>query len=548
MNGFTQGFDLGYQGPTQRVSKSRNIPFTVGNKTILWNKLMKEIQLKRVAGPFGQVPFDCYIQSPIVLVPKSGNKTRLIFHLSYNFGPTEAQKSVNFHTPKHLCSVRCCDLDHAVTNYLRVRAEEMRNRLRRGDTSEEPVIVYGTKSDLKGAFRGLPLRKGAWPWLITSVQNPVTGEWCYFVDKCLPFGASISCALFQRFSDALKHIVQVKTCAVITNYLDDFLFIAITIVRCNYLVQQFLVICEFINFPVSHTKTEWASELLTFLGILLNSHDMLLRVPLEKKDRAIAMFQVIKDRHKVTVKDLQILCGYLNFLNKAIFPGRAFTRRMYTKYAGCLQQGPDAKLKQYHHIRLDQEFKADCTVWLEFLNTRANHVVCQPMVDLTTTITADELLFFSDASAAEHLGYGCIFWNRWLFGKWEDHFIKQKKPSIAFLELFALAAGVLTWKDSITNCQVILFCDNQSVVQMINNMSSKCGNCMTLIRMLVLDGLRNNRRIFARYISTKQNYLADSLSCLQIKKFHALVPSGTNRYPDLIMEELWPISKLLIDY
>ena len=61
-------------------------------------------------------------------------------------------------------------------------------------------------------------------------QNPKTGEWEYFIDKCLPFEASISCAHFQQVSNALIHVAEVRTATVITNYLDDFLFVAITIV------------------------------------------------------------------------------------------------------------------------------------------------------------------------------------------------------------------------------------------------------------------------------------------------------------------------------
>ena len=56
VQGFKKGFDLGYSGPVIRQSQSHNLPFNVGNKTILWNKLMKEVRLKRVAGPFADVP------------------------------------------------------------------------------------------------------------------------------------------------------------------------------------------------------------------------------------------------------------------------------------------------------------------------------------------------------------------------------------------------------------------------------------------------------------------------------------------------------------
>ena len=102
--GFMSGFDVGYEGPQVRQSESENIPLRVGSKMQLWNKLMKEVELKRVAGPYSkeQIPFGNFIQSPIGLVPKAGNsgKTRLIFHLSYDFTRNKPEKSLNFHTPK----------------------------------------------------------------------------------------------------------------------------------------------------------------------------------------------------------------------------------------------------------------------------------------------------------------------------------------------------------------------------------------------------------------------------------------------------------------
>ena len=116
--GFTRGFDLSYEGPKQRQSRSQNIPFTVGNEIILWNKIMKEVQANRVAGPYKSIPFDNFIQSPIGLVPKvGGDGTRLIFHLSYDF-KKEDLKSVNFFTPKEKCSVQYRNLDFAVKTFL----------------------------------------------------------------------------------------------------------------------------------------------------------------------------------------------------------------------------------------------------------------------------------------------------------------------------------------------------------------------------------------------------------------------------------------------
>ena len=89
----------------------------------LWNKVMSEVKECRFAGPYKltELPFDSFIQSPIGLVPKDGGlKTRLIFHLSYDFGEEEGKKSLNYFTPDELCSERYNDLDDAVKKCLKL--------------------------------------------------------------------------------------------------------------------------------------------------------------------------------------------------------------------------------------------------------------------------------------------------------------------------------------------------------------------------------------------------------------------------------------------
>ena len=100
VDSFTNGFDIGYQGNTNRQSRSKDIPFTVGDKYELWNKIMKEVKEMRYAGPFEEVPFKNLIQSPVGLVPKKGKtKMQLIFHLSYGFEKGNLdQQSLNANT------------------------------------------------------------------------------------------------------------------------------------------------------------------------------------------------------------------------------------------------------------------------------------------------------------------------------------------------------------------------------------------------------------------------------------------------------------------
>ena len=278
------GFEISYAGPRRRRDFAKNLPFRdgVGSKGELWEKMMKEVKLKRFAGPYRkeEISYDFFAQSPIGLVPKGDDskQTRLIFHLSYDH--PNGNKSINAHTPKDKCSVKYKDLDFAVRVCLRHLFDK-----------KNLTTLWFSKSDLKSAFHLLGLKLEDWPLLMMMVMmavHPDTGESYYFFNKCLPFGASISCSHFQRFSNGHRHVFEyiTDTAGQVPNYLDDFLFIATCMLRCKQLVLIFLCLCQELNITVSLDKTEWATLLITFLGVVLDGAWKLLCVPKGKRIKA----------------------------------------------------------------------------------------------------------------------------------------------------------------------------------------------------------------------------------------------------------------------
>ena len=116
--------------------------------------------------------------------------------------------------------------------------------------------------------------------------------------------------------------------------------------------------------------------------------------------------------------------------------------------------------------------------------------VCRPYVDLTINKMARVLNFYTDTSASEIKGgLVCFFEKRWIKGKWDTEFLQVAKPSIEFLELAALCIAVFAWGTYFRNERVIIFCDNEAVVSMVNNSMSSCKRCMRLIRLLTLKSL-----------------------------------------------------------
>ncbi len=161
--------------------------------------------------------------------------------------------------------------------------------------------AFMSKTDLEAAFRQLLIRPQDWPLLVMKMKSPESGRVCYFVDLHLPFGSSMSCSIFQRFSNALAWIIQTCSGRKNINYLDDFLFADCTKRGADNQIMLFHGVCSDINLPVSIEKTEWGTTVQIFLGLLLDSINQHVGLPLEKIVKAQKIIQSILDSKKPTV-------------------------------------------------------------------------------------------------------------------------------------------------------------------------------------------------------------------------------------------------------
>ena len=319
--------------------------------------------------------------------------------------------------------------------------------------------------------------------------------------------------------------------------LDDFLFVAFLKWACDYQLETFLYVCKRINFPVNMDKTFWSSKQIVFLGFLLDLCKQMISVPLEKLTEGKNMITHILERKskKLTVLELQKLTGFLNFLGCAIIPGRAFTRRLYAHLGD--------NMKQHYHIRVSGEMRMDLQMWLKFLDHPS--AFCRPFVDFSSE-SCEIVDFYTDASKSEKRGCGGKSGRNWYFQKWNPEFIRIKNPSIEFLELYGVAVGVLLLAEKFRNKRIYIFCDNKSARDMMNNNSSKCKNCMVLIRLIVLHQLIYNVHIKVKYVKSSENTLADHLSRMSIREFKRIA-GDIDDMPTPIPSQIWPVEKIWID-
>lgn len=521
VKGFTFGFKLGYEGPEDRQTYARNHRLRAGNQTVLWNKIMKEVAAGRMTGPHHRPPYQSFIQSPITLISKKGSlsddpneNTHLIIDLSWPHGD-----SLNDHTPRSVKTVEYPSFDKSIRMCLK-----------------EGRGCYLSRTDCKSAFLMLPLAPDQYRWLVIMCEHPSTGVRYYFSLKTVCFGSGTSCYLYMKLSNALAYIFRKKSeGGDINNFLDDFLTGKADKEGCNKYLRIFMEICRTIGLPLAEDKTCFATQVIIFLGLLINTVSQTVSIPQDKLERGRRELNLILRAKKITVHQLQRLTGSLNFFCRAVVPGRAFTRRLYAKAAGLLS---------YHHIRVDQEMRADCRVWYEFL--LMDQAVCRPFLDFSSVLHADQINFFTDGALnSRRIGVGGLYTRSWFTGEipTDDYDEIRDRINIQIIELYSMLLGIYLWIDRLRNRRVVLFCDNESVVHMINKSTSSCGVCMVMLRLITLWSMKFNVRIFASHVRSEDNDCADLLSRRKIPEFLELMRGMVDNEPEDLPIELWPLPR-----
>ena len=122
---------------------------------------------------------------------------------------------------------------------------------------------------------------------------------------------------------------------------------------CNNLLESFINLCAETYFPLALEKTEWVTQIIVFLGMLIDMRNQTISIPEEKRDKAIRKIKAILNNKCTTVLKLQRLAGLLNFCCHALVPGRVYTCFLYSSCKG---------LKPYHHVKVTQKVIEDTKV------------------------------------------------------------------------------------------------------------------------------------------------------------------------------------------
>ena len=344
-------------------------------------------------GPFDEQPIEDMVFSPMNIVPKPGTKKyRLIHDLAYPYN----SESVNSCIPEENSSVQYHHIDEVINMVLAIG-----------------VYMRGACCDIETVFRHQSMHHSQLFLLGFTFQGK------YYINSSLPFGAASSCTIFEKVASALQWIVRNKTARMlISHFLDDFPLLGTSNDDVSYFIMQFYRIMEQIGMPVVKEKTLGPTDLLEYLGLILNFVAQCLEIPEKKRVKCLTLVQRVITAHKekkwLTVKVIQQTAGSLNFICQALPAGRPFLASLY-RLTGW--EGRERRALG-HHQRISKETCEDMRVFKSFLSEGAEEKVkIVPFLARVETFN-DSIELYADVAGRPDLGMGCTFGVDWQQGMW----------------------------------------------------------------------------------------------------------------------------------
>ena len=461
----TSGTRIGYEGSLDFKVRESNHRSALHHADIVTRSIQSEIAKGRVKEILA-LPKNHYFCSPIGLVPKTTDGVQTGWRVIFDLSSPDAS-SVNDGIPRHYGAIVYETLDDAI----RLIAQ----------AGKGAVMM---KRDLKSAFRHIPVSHHD-HWLLIF-------EWDgkFFVDMFLPFGLRTAPRIFNLFSEALHWVFETLYCWNVTHYLDDFLFVFPPSSKTDQKSATFDHVLSTMGLTKAPEK-DATGMTVTHLGFELDSENMEVRLPLNKKLRALHAIQALTTSSSVSLRELDETLGFLSHCCQVVPLGRPFLRRLFT----LLRRNTK---RRFLRIRIPAVAKNDIRWWLYFLSSWSSVSIIR--LSRTNHDVA------TDASGVK--GIGGVY-NGSLFSERVPS--RHREKHINWKEMFAILHAFVLWhKDWAGGC-VRLACDNSAVVQALDKKSIK-GETIRPLQTILLIAAVFDIKILVFWIPSEENIVADAAS------------------------------------
>jgi hypothetical protein len=278
-------------------------------------------------------------------------------------------------------------------------------------------------------------------------------------------------------------------------YLDDYICINSTFEGCQKMLLDLMFIVRKLGFWINYKKVVGPTQCITFLGIVIDSLNMEIRLPDDKLAKCKASLDHLCGLTRASKKQLQHIIGLLNWAAGAINGGRVYLRRLI---ALC------NSIKHRHgRAKLDGPVRQDLQWWLCCINIFNGKSLIPSKMPITTVMT--------DAC---NTGGAGVFQGDWFYCNWELDWPEFKNHHINYKEILAILLAAYRWGPMWAGKRIIVYTDNMVAIAAINKAKCKCTRILQGLRVLFWLSVKYNFHISAFHIPGVRNFEADLISRL----------------------------------
>ena len=342
--------------------------------------------------------------------------------------------------------------------------------------------------DLKDAYYSVKIDEEFQSFLKFSFEGKL------YKYVCFPNGLGPCPRKFTKLNKPLLSFLRTENHIVI-GYLDDFFLEGLDFEQCKNSVLAAVVLFDSVGYVVHPTKSNFIpSQIIKFLGFVVNSIDMSISLPEEKQIDIKNMALDLIQSRRITIRKLACFIGKIIATFPASTYGPLHFRTLESFKTFSLQRN---RMKFDEEIELTPECKHECIWWKDNIENMKKNILLKPI----------SCEIYSDASST---GWGCHLKKEKYWGLWDP---SEKHLHINVLELKAILHALEAFSHEITGLHIKVFSDNMTAVASINKMgTSHSAKCNTLTKTIWALCEKLDTWITCAHIPGKQNILADALS------------------------------------
>ena len=266
-----------------------------------------------------------------------------------------------------------------------------------------------------------------------------------------------------------------------------------------------------LGFYIAWNKTSYPSTLCRYLGINIDSMQLRLSLPEDKILKLHSELEFWVNRRYATKKQMQRLCGTLNYCCKVVRGGRAFMHNMISLLP-CFSVRRRLSLPNSFFDELDW-WRSYATIFngeADIIDTSSNTVELYTDASLSGLAGVAPWDYFTSmvySTKNSQVAYVQINDNEYITYIPEDQVL-----NINVLELVAVYLSLERWQHELQDSRVIINCDNQQVCYMLCRDRSRNLTASILLRHIFWICVSRNLYVSPQFISSVDNTTADYLS------------------------------------